>query len=194
MKYARATILLILTWGLTACQTPLINIPLEWRPTSSADFSREAGNNAASMKIQFEPFTDARPRTELIAENHEEATPKEVTTRDNVAEFVRLHVRQAFDQAGLTTVDHDGDVVLAGDIRQLFVAEKGTYKATFSLGVKLTDRSGATLWKGVVSGESKRYGRMYAAGNYYKVISDSIVSAISALFNDADFRKALVQK
>jgi hypothetical protein len=179
---------------LVACQTPLINIPLEWRPTSSAEFSREGMSNTASMKIQFEAFTDARPHPELLAENREENPPKQVTTRDNVSEFVRLHVRQAFDQAGFTTVDHDGDVILSGDIRQLFVDEKGTYKGTFALGVKLTDRSGATLWKGVVSGEAKRYGRLYAAGNYYKVISDSIVSAISALFNDADFRKALLQK
>jgi hypothetical protein len=53
------------------------------------------------------------------------------------------------------------------------------------------DRSGKTLWKGLVSGDATRFGRSYKAENYYEVLSDAVVNTVSSMLQAADFQKAL---
>lgn len=178
---------------ISACGTtkPLENVPLTWKPTSTAEFGAVNLSGIANTRIQFESFRDARQNPQLVAENREEAQPKPVTTRDDVGAFVSQHLREVFNQAGLLTVDQGGDVVLSGEVRQFFVEETSTYNGSVVLYLKLRNRSGKTLWEGTAAGSAKRFGRSYSLENYDEVFSDSVTNAATTLLQDGEFRHAL---
>ena len=172
----------------------LDNIPLLWKPTTEIKLPAGTLDKLIDTKFQFDVFKDVRQHPDLIAENREEATPRSVTTRDNVGEFVATHARGAFDRIGLKTVDKDGDVVVAGDLRQFFVDETDTYKGRVQLRVSVRNHNGKSLWTGPVTGVAKNFGRSYSAENYYETLSNAILDAVSSLVEDADFRAALIRK
>ncbi len=197
MKNFNGIGVVMLLVGFTACHTApvrLDNIPLMWKPTSDIKLPPETLKNIIDTKVQFSAFKDVRKNPELIAENRENATPKPVTTRDNIGEFVSAHVRWAFDRAGLATVDNGGDVVISGEVRQFFVDETTTYKGRVQLRIIVLDRAGKTLWTGATTGAASRFGHSYSAENYYEVFSDSILDAVTSLIQDDDFRAALARK
>jgi hypothetical protein len=169
----------------------LEHVPLQWRPTSQ--LSTFGTVETAQLPIQFETFTDARDKPELIGENREDDKPKPVTTSDDVGAFVSAHMRELFSKAGLNTVDSDGAVIIRGEVRQFFVAETSTYEAAVAVHLTLIGRNGKTLWSGTASGDAKRFGRSYKAENYYEVLSDSIVNTASSMLQSAEFQKALAQ-
>ena len=187
----------LLLVGFSACMTAhvrLDNIALMWKPTSEIKLPPGILSNIMDKKIQFDVFKDVRKQPELIAENREDPTPKPVTTHDNVGEFVSTHVRGAFDRVGLTTVDSGGNVIIGGEVRQFFVEETDTYKGHVLLRLNVRNRAGKTLWTGAAPGDATRFGHSYRAENYYEVFSDSIISAVSSLLQDEDFRAALSKK
>ncbi len=145
--------------GACASHPPLRDVSLQWRP--SAEFNGSIAQ-ASPRKLSFETFKDERQRPELIGQNDENATPRTVTTQDNVGTFIAMHMRQMFDRSGLTTVDGGGDVVVSGEVRQFFVEETGTYKANVSLHLSARDRAGTVLWEGEVSGSASTFGRSYS--------------------------------
>ena len=90
--------------------------------------------------------------------------------------------------------ENGGDVIISGEVRQFFVEETSTYKGHVLLRLSARNRADKTLWSGVVAGDATRFGHSYSAENYYEVFSDSIISAVSSLLQEADFRAALARK
>ena len=183
--------LLAVTSGVVALAAPLVNVPLEWKPTSDLKLGATQMTAAA---VQFEPFKDVRQMPEQIGENREDDTPKPVTTQEDVGAFVSKHMRELFNKAGIKTVDTNGDVVVKGEVRQFFVRETHTYKAEVAVHLTVVGKDGATLWSGVAPGEASRFGRSYLLENYYEVLSDALVNATSSTLQSAEFQKALSQR
>jgi hypothetical protein len=146
----------------------------------------------ALTRIEFAPFSNSGDQPFLIAENREDASPRPVTTKDDVGVFVYEQTRKIFNDAGWNTVDHDGDVVLSGEVRRFFVEEISTYKGSVILHITARSRAGQVLWDGVTFGTADRFGQSYSAENYYEVLSDSLLDAISSLLSNPDFHKSLM--
>jgi hypothetical protein len=180
--------------ALAACVTePLVNRPLQWRPTSSLNAAVNVGA-AAQTRIQFGGFRDLRPNPQQIAENDEDSTPKYVTTNDDVGAFVATNLRGLFNTAGFNTVDSGGDVILTGAVQQFYVHETSTYKGAVTVHLKLTNPAGTVLWEGSASGSATRFGRSYELENYFEVLSDSLINATQVLIQDPDFRDGLMKR
>jgi len=166
----------------------LEHIPLQWRPTSTLQLGT---TQMTASTVTIAPFVDGRDKKELIGENRENDTPKPVTTADDVGAFVSKNIRQLFDQAGLKTVDGNGEVIIKGEVKKFFVREESTYKSTVEIHLTMTDQDGKTLWNGLASGEATRFGRSYQAENYYEVLSDALVNTVSSMLQAAEFQKAM---
>lgn len=166
----------------------LEGVTLQWRPTSHLQLG---ATQMAQTSIEFQTFLDTRTNKKSIGENDEDATPKPVTTRDDVGAFMGTHMRELFDQAGLKTVDHQGDVIIKGEVTQFFVRETSLYKSEVDVRLTVTGRDGTTLWHGLVSGDATRFGRSYKLENYYEVLSDAIVNTVSSMLQSDEFQKAL---
>jgi hypothetical protein len=182
--------LIAVALGSYAVAAPLVNVPLEWKPTSEL---RLGAMQMTAATVQFEPFKDVREMPERIGENREDDTPKPVTTKDDVGAFVSKHMRELFTKAGIKTVDSDGSVIVKGEVKQFFVRETHTYKAEVAVHLTLVGRDGATLWSGTASGEASRFGRSYLLENYYEVLSDAVVNATSSMLQSPEFQGALSQ-
>lgn len=184
--------LFLLLFGVTLCayaKTQLLeHVPLQWRPTSEL---RLGAMQMSQTSVQFEAFEDARDNKDAIGENLEDAKPKPLTTSDDVGAFVGTHMRQLFDQAGLKTVDSNGTVMIKGEVTQFFVRETTTYKSAVAVHLSILGRDGRTLWSGSTSGEATRFGRSYKLENYYEVLSDALVNAVSSLLQTAEVQQAL---
>jgi hypothetical protein len=187
------TVAALLITALCACaaQVPLQNVSLEWKPSADASLGVIP---ASAHKFNFETFKDVRQQPELIAENRERATPRQVTTKDDVGAFVATHMRQTFDRGGLATVDSGGDVIVSGEVRQFFVEETETYKASVIVHLAVRNSAGRVLWEGEVSGAASTFGRSYSMENYNQVLSDSVIDASATLLKDRDFRSAVMKE
>lgn len=184
-----ASLLLLSISFVASSETKLLeHIPLEWRPTSKL---RLGTTQMTALTVTIGNFIDARDNKEAIGENTENNEPRPVTTSDDVGEFVGVHIRQLFDEAGIKTVDSNGAVTVKGEVKSFFVREGSTYKSEVALQLIVSDRNGVTLWKGLASGEAKRFGRSYKAENYYEVLSDALVNTVSSMLQAAEFQKAL---
>ena len=181
---------LLLSFALTASSKGklLEHIPLLWRPTSALQLGT---TQMTASTVAIVPFSDGRDNKELIGENREDDTPKPVTTPDDVGSFVSQNIRHLFDQAGVKTVDSNGQVIIKGEVKKFFVREESTYKSTVEIHLTLIDQDGETLWNGLASGEATRFGRSYQAENYYEVLSDAVVNTVSSMLQAADFQKAM---
>jgi hypothetical protein len=180
--------LIVLALGSLALAAPLVNVPLEWKPTSDL---RLGSTQMTAATVQFEPFKDVRDMPQKIGENREDDTPKPVTTQDDVGAFVSQHMRELFTKAGIKTVDAGGDVIVKGEVRQFFVRETRTYQGEVAVHLAVVGKDGATLYSGVAPGDASRYGRSYLLENYYEVLSDALVNATSSTLQSAEFQKAL---
>jgi hypothetical protein len=189
----RARILLLViaaSFGIQAhASTPLVNVPLKWRPTS--DLKLGAMEMSSQAPIQFDVFKDVRADKQKIGENREDPTPKPVTTADDVGAFVSTNMRGLFDNAGLKTVDSNGAVTIKGEVTQFFVRETSLYRSEVTVHVTVVDRNGKVLYGGTASGEAKRFGRSYELEDYYEVLSDAIVNTVSSMLQSEQFQKAL---
>ena len=183
-----ATFLLSVALPASSKTKLLEHISLQWRPTSSMQLGT---TQMTASTVTIAPFTDGRDNKELIGENREDDTPKPVTTTDDVGTFASKNIRQLFDQAGVKTVDSNGEVIIKGEVKKFFVREESTYKSTVEIHLTVIDQDGKTLWNGLASGEATRFGRSYQAENYYEVLSDAVVNTVSSMLQAADFQKAL---
>jgi len=174
--------------GTQAHAALLVNVPLEWRPTSDL---RLGAMEMAQASVQFDAFRDLRADKQAIGENREDQTPKPVTTKDDVGSFVSAHMRQLFDSAGLKTVDSNGMVTIKGEVTQFFVRETSLYRSEVAVHLTVMGRDGKVLWSGTASGEAKRFGRCYKLEDYYEVLLDAVVNTVSSMLQSTQFQKAL---
>lgn len=187
----RARILLLVIaagFAVQARAALLLNVPLQWRPTSDLQLGTQ---EMSSAQVQFAVFRDGRPDKQTIGQNLEDQKPKPVTTTDDVGSFVGTHMRELFDKAGLKTVDSNGTVIIKGEVTQFFVRETSLYRSAVSVHLTVVGADGKVRWSGTASGEAKRFGRSYKLENYYEVLSDAIVNTVSSMLQSAQFQKAL---
>ena len=167
------------------------SIPLVWKPTNrlaKTDTVDLTGRKDAKVRVEV---TDNRKERSLIGRNTEKLPPRNVTTKDNVAAFVYDNLTRLISGTGLTEVDSTSAVLLKAEVLEFFVEETETYNGDVRLKVTLIDPSGTSLWTGITSGASTRFGRSYRAENYYETLSDSLVKAVQNLTQNASFRSAL---
>ena len=188
MRALLFVVLLTATLGAYAKTALLQHVPLKWKATSELTLGTREMTLAA---VQFETFQDVRDNKEAIGENDEDDKPKPVTTNDDVGAFVGIHMRQLFEHAGLKTVDSNGDVTIKGEVKQFFVRETSTYKSELVVHLTVVGRDGQTLWSGLASGDATRFGRSYKLENYYEVLSDAVVSAVSSMLQSPELQRAL---
>jgi hypothetical protein len=183
-----AVVLLCVAVTATSKTKLLEHLPLVWRPTSDL---RLGTVQMSGSPVMVAPFTDGRDNKQAIGENREDETPKRVTTTDDVGLFVGIHVRGLLDQAGIKTVDANGAVTLRGEVTKFFVREESTYKSEVQIQFVIVDANGVNLWKGLATGEATRFGRSYRADNYYEVLADALVNAMSSFLQAPEIQKAL---
>jgi len=148
----------------------------------------------AAAKVRVDAFVDARENPALVGENRENSDKiRQVTTSDDVAAFIALHLKEGLRSAGLSIVDSGGDLAISGEIRRFFVTEVNTYGGEIAVLIHVKNSAGKELWSGVVSGDSTRWGRSYSAANYYETISDMVLSATHNLLANAGFHDALAK-
>lgn len=183
---------LLVASGSAMASKDLSNIPLVWSPTQSfAEFGAVDLNGIGKVKVQFNGFTDVRKNPPLIAENHEKAPARQVTTKDNVAAFVTDHVKETFGKAGINVVDSGGDVIVSGEIRDFFVNETDQYVGNVTVYVTMTNQAGKVLWQGVAGGGANNFGRSYKADNYYETLSNAVLKLSNSMLNSQGFRSAM---
>jgi hypothetical protein len=163
----------------------------EKHPRASVGAASEA---FLKTKFKVAPMKDLRDNPKVIGENREKTPPRRVTTNDDVPAFVTAQFKTLLAGAGLTVVDGGEDAIINGEIKQFFVTETDQYVGNVSLHITATDPSGKTLWEGVTSGESSRFGRSYRADNYYQSLSDALSVATSHLLEDSAFQSAVAAK
>jgi len=173
----------------------LEDIPLVWSPTTEMG---EVGaidlTGLYDLTIAVGALEDNRDRPELIGRNIEDedkGTVLEVTTSDNVAEFVAAHMKTVIGDLGLEVLDEGADVTISGEVKKFLCIEENVYQAEVLLKIKVA-RGDETLWAGVARGSSKRFGRSFKDENYYECLSDSLLDAVVNLFKVDKFREALV--
>ena len=186
---------LLLVLLLAGCATPrLEGIPLVWKPTSNLGATGQAQAEIRAIKIRVAPLADARQNASWIGENRESAVPKKVTTRDNVATFATERLKMLLANAGYSVVNSGETVVVGGEVKEFFVSETSTYESQVRLLVTIADPAGKLRWTGTTEGSAKRFGMSYKADNYYEVLSDGMIEAVSSLMKDDGFQKALAGK
>jgi len=173
----------------------LENSPLVWKPTTSmASLGAIDLTGLDNVKLQVPKVADSRENPTLLGENKEKATPRIITTSDDVPAFVTEHMKQIISAAGLNVVDSGGTHVLRAELKQFYVDETDTYKGDVRLLVTLTNSSGTSVWTGVTGGSATRFGRSYRAENYYETLSDSLIEATSNLLKNPSFHDALTKQ
>jgi hypothetical protein len=176
------------------CATPkqLDDVQLDWRPTESiGTLGVITLVGTPQQKIEIAPLRMTPSSPQLIGENREEATPLPVTTRDDVAAFVTLHLKQMLSDAGLAITESGGNLILRGEVTSFFVTETDLYRGDVRLRLDLVDPSGRVLWSGIVGGTANHFGRSYKEENYLETLSDSLTHAAFNLMHNGDFEKAL---
>lgn len=171
-------------------ETPLLNKPLAWTPTTTLDLGVTQGHGTLAT-VRFEAFSDTASNPALVGENVEQAAPRLVTTTDPVAPFVTQHLQQLFTQAGYASAGGNADRVISGEIRKFFVREKDNYEGSIVLNVTVSDRTGKVLWRGTAWGSNDTFGRSYHLDNYQQVLSDTLISAANNLLKDPGLRNSL---
>src|SRR5580765_3600163 len=87
--------------------TLLEHLSLQWRPPPALQLGTA---QMTAVTVTSAPFTDGRDNKEVIGENREDNMARPVTTTDDVGTFVSTNIRRLFDQAGVKTVDSNGEV------------------------------------------------------------------------------------
>lgn len=177
---------------------PLSLASLEWRPTTSL---KELGVPPVNLlafegvRISMPPPVDARSDKQRFGENQEKRTPRILITTDDVPTFVHQQSWKFLSDFGLPMAPKgtEGTVSLAMELLDFSVLERTTYVGNVRMKVTL-QRGGQAVWMGMAVGSAKRFGRSFNLENYHETLSDSLLEALSSLFKDGAFLKALSDK
>jgi len=177
----RAALVLLLALGASR----LDGIPLRWKPTDdTSQLLSDVSRTFKLRKVKVKPFTDMREDKQLIGRNTEDETPRTVTTQDDVGAWCSTQLSGLLREAGVPVVDEGAQLVISGKVTRFMVDEAETYRGAIAMLVTVQDAKGKQLWSGVVTGESKRWGRSYKADNYMEALSDAYVRAATAFVTD----------
>ena len=173
-----------------AQETPLLNKPLAWTPTTTLALGVTQGRGTPAT-VRFQPFSDKAANPALVGENVEHTPSRQVTTADPVGPFVTQHLQELFAQAGYASGGANTDRVISGEVRRFFVREGGSYVGTVILNVTVSDNTSKVLWQGTVWGTNETFGRSYHLDNYQQVLSDSLIDAANSLLKNPALRSSL---
>ena len=180
--------LIFLALGSLALAAPLVNVPLEWKPTSDL---RLGSTQMTAATVQFEPFKDVREMPQKIGENREDDSRSRLPRRMMLGRSLVSTCVSCLRRRGSRPSTAGGDVIVKGEVRQFFVRETHTYQGEVAVHLTVVGKDGATLYSGVAPGDASRFGRSYLLENYYEVLSDALVNATSSTLQSAEFQKAL---
>lgn len=184
--------------GLAAAKPKqLESVPLGFTPTTViGEMDPVDLTGTLRTKIELGRFIDFRTNPNRVAENREDEAKGRilpVTTRDDVAAWVKTHLGETLGRFGLNVVSGEGDVVISGEIRRFFVTETSTYQADLGILVTVKDRDGKELWQGMANGAAERFGRSFKLENYQESWSDALLEAAHSLLSNPGFRAALAK-
>ena len=164
--------------------TQMPGVPLEWKPSGDVKLNVPPATYLPS-RIVVTSLRDARPKTELVGENHEnEARVLTVTTTDSVPVWCKEHLNTLF--AG-ETHGVGPEILLSGEVERFFVRETDDYAGETVLKLTARTRGGEVVWSGTLRGTVSHFGRTYKAYNYDEGLSDSLIAAAGQLTRDAAF-------
>ncbi|MGB6486441.1 MAG: hypothetical protein WBE91_06115 [Steroidobacteraceae bacterium] len=186
LTFSAASIVL----GGCAQETPLLNQPLAWTPTTTLALGVTQGRGTPAT-VRFQPFNDTAANPALVGKNVEHTPTRQVTTADPVGPFVTQHLQELFAQAGYSSAGANAERVISGDVRKFFVREGGSYDGTVILDVTVSDGSGKVIWQGTAWGTNETFGRSYHLDNYQQVLSDSLIDAANNLLKSPGLRSSL---
>lgn len=174
----------------------LENIPLVWQPTSTmAERGTLDLKGLEGARLQIDPFVDNRDDKVLIGQNRDKVPTRKVTTQEDVARFVTYQMKTLMAAQGVPIVETGGTVLMKGWVKRFFADETTRYNGEVELELSFVDAAtGKVLWSFMTSGSSSRYGISYKAGNYYEVLSDSLMGATHELLRNPKFREVLAKK
>jgi hypothetical protein len=175
--------------GGCAQETPLLNEPLAWTPTTTLALGVTQSRGTPAT-VRFQAFSDTAADPALVGENVEHTPARQVTTADPVAPFVTQHLRELFAQAGYSG-GANAERVISGDVRKFFVREGSSYDGGVILDITVSDHSGKVLWHGTVWGTNQTFGRSYHLDNYQQVLSDAVIDAANNLLKTPALRDSL---
>lgn len=177
----RTSLALLLALG----ASNLDGVPLRWKPTdSTAQVLNDTSRVFKLQKVQVKPFTDARDDKQLIGRNNDGAVSRTVTTKDDVGAWCATQISGLLRDAGVPVAEDGAQFVISGKVTRFMVDEGNTYNGVVAMLLTVQDAKGKQVWTGLVTGESKRWGRTYKADNYMETLSDALVRAMGALVTD----------
>ena len=160
-------------------------VSLKWKPTS--DIGSVSHGGISNLVFTIQAFKDSRSDKRLIGRNIESAGKiRPVTTQEDVGRWTSDRFGDLLKMQGLH-VGTQGQVILTGDVLKFEVEESETYRGQVLVKLYARDAKGALLWEGVMSGSADRFGRSFNLENYYEVLSDSLIEAVSSLLSRTDF-------
>ena len=172
-------------------------IPLTLRVTAPlASTMPPVPEVSPNLKLYVAQVQDTRAEKSKIGENREDQKlgARPVTARaTDPAQFVREVLTRQLPTVGVHTIGAPtgANRILSVKLRQFYVIETDTYKATVDCEVNVADNSGQALFNGGVTGENNTFGRSFSAENYQQVLSDATVQALRNLLKDQAFLAAL---
>jgi hypothetical protein len=184
-------------------------LDLEWRPTTPDGGLRPGMVDLgpfAGVRIRIDRFEDRREgEPDRLGSRTDKEGTVEVTTEDDVPEFVTDRVLAALEKLGLTAVDdrrlrswgaklepRDRPLVrLRGELLGLRLEEEKALEAEVRLGVVVEDAEGQPIWTGAATGRAGREARKYADADRRQTLSDALAEAIGQLVRSEPFVRAL---
>jgi len=175
----------------------LLNIPLLWKPTVTVSSMGVIDLTVfKNRSFTIKPFNDLRANPSEIGKNVEKKHSGKVllvTTKDNVAAWLTDRFASILREFEAPVVKEGGTMSLEADIVKFYVTEESVYKADIGLKIRVRSKTGDMIWAGMISVSDQNWGRSYKAENYYEVLSNACVDAVSALLKSDSFMQA-VQK
>ena len=169
-----------------------VSVPMEFKPEHSEPLS---GSLSGEVRVHLEAVEDKRDNMEEIGRNVEDEAPVPVyaAAGRTPAEFVHGAVEEELKNFGADVTDapEAADRILSLELRKFFVEESNNYRAEVSCAAEIRDKGGRTLWKQVVSGQGRTFGRSLNPVNYQQTLSDATRRMIEQLFNNPNFQQAL---
>lgn len=167
-------------------------LSLSWHPSDDLSGLSAAGLAALSrMPLSLVMAGDIRATpANQVGRNEQDATPKFVTTSDDVFGFVVAHLADILRSRGVQVEAAGAPRVIELKLVRYYVVESGTYSAEVRLNVALKDSGGKLLWQGPVIGTSHRWGRSFEESNYQESLSNALVDAVKNLLGTPAFVQA----